>query len=298
MKRLLFLIVLFCTPAFAADLPVIWLETQNESQTIIVDQADNMPMDWALRHEHRILDRGTNYTVLGFGQLALKTKVSPPKPGVCLNAKLFFGETPRYNVIVASPDPFEDRKEWFDKHPIALYDPEKTTAELLEEEEIPFKRLRSFADIEAVENVVIVIGEETDFDREKGLAELLFQKAAQGGNVFVVAPKGYVQLYFSHTLRSLLMTEDPKHLFPNASKRAMMETWILHSWRSEVMIRSSAMRWDRGMTVVDICFDNFPQKNGRIIFDREPIFSHWGKRVESRWYFKSLIETLTNDGLN
>jgi hypothetical protein len=43
-----------------------------------------------------------------------------------------------------------------------------------------------------------------------------------------------------------------------------------------------------GPTVVDISFPN-----GRIIFDREPIFSQWKTNIETRYYFKSLIETLT-----
>jgi hypothetical protein len=287
------MLLFLCTPLFAEGLPVVWLEAGTESQTIIVNHADNMQMNWALRHEHRILDQGNRYSVLAFGQLAIKTKVPPLKPGVRLNAKLFFGETLHREVIIASPDPFEDSKKWFALHPIALYDPEKTTAELFEEEEIPFKRLRSFADIEAVDKGVVIIGEAVDFDRERELAKLLFEYAAKGGIVFVVAPKGNIQLDFSHRLRSLTMTESPKHLFPEASKRAMAETWILHSLRSEVMLRGSSMGWDRGMTVVDICFDSIPPMNGRIIFDREPIFSRWKSQVEARWYFKSLIETLT-----
>ena len=284
MKRLLFLIVLFCPPAFAEDLPILWFEAGTDNEMIV--RSDDFTR-WSLRHEHRIIGRETAFAD------HMRFSVPSINPGMLLPAIVFRNDTPYRKVFIASPDPFIDRKAWFEQHPIALYDPEGTTIEIFEDEEMPFTRLRSFADIEAVKKGIVIVGEGTDFDRERGLAELLFEYAANGGIVFVTAPKGDIQLDFSHRLRSLLMTDNPKHLFPDASKRAMMETWILYSARSEVVLRGSAMGWDRGITIVDICFDNIPPTNGRIVFDREPIFTKWKTCVESRWYFKSLIETLS-----
>ena len=247
MKRLLpLLLCLFpCFPSFAEELPILWLEAgkENEFQTV-VDPGKNLSVEWTLRFEHRIIDRGPYYDIgaQAAGHRMLKIKVPPVKPGIYLKATLFFGETPYRDVIIASPDPFEDRKEWFDKHPIALYDPEGTTIELFEQEEMPFTRLRSFADIEAVKRGIVIIGEGTDFDRERGLAELLFEYAANGGIVFLVAPEGSIPLVFPGPIRAILMKEEPKHLFLDASVRGKGKTLALSTANNQVILIS---KWDR-----------------------------------------------------
>jgi len=293
MKRLLFLTVLFCSPVFADELPVLWL-TAGQERAMYFDEPEG---HWILHHEHRVLNSGTIREMQMHVSWQPEPRVSnftsfktpPLNPGLQLRAEFLVDNVPKYKVIIAASDPFEDRKKWFDEHPIALYDPEKTTVELFEEEEIPFKRLRSFADIESAKNTVIVIGEATDFDRERGLAELLFEKAAQDGSILVIAPKGDIPLVFSSPIRSLLMTESPKHIFPDVSDRTKWETWALDVVSNQVVLTDAP---PGGATVMDI---HFP--NGRIIFDRVRTVSQWKelKRVEAPWYFKSLIETLTNE---
>ena len=89
--------------------------------------------------------------------------------------------------------------------------------------------------------------------------------------------------------------ESPKYLFPDASKREKGETLALAIVNNRLTLisgddtRFSGYKSVDDTTIIDIQLKN----NGRIIFDRAPIFTQWESQVESRWYFKSLIETLT-----
>ena len=247
MKYWFFPLILFVTPLFAEDLPVVWLEAGKKDSVPVVDRFLRT-QDWTLRFEHRILAQGKATemisSVLPAGYHKVEINIPPLKPGNTLKAKLFFGDKPHYDIVIASPDPFEDRKAWFAEHPIALYDPEQSIVYVFEKEEIPFKRLRSFADITSCENAVIVVGQGVDFEKEKKLTDLLFKKAAQGGFILVAAPKG--------------------DIFP----------------------------FGYSSPITDIRFsDKYDKKpTGRIVFDKNLRFFDG---IESRWYFKSLIETLT-----
>ncbi|MCL2711397.1 MAG: hypothetical protein FWE95_11005 [Planctomycetaceae bacterium] len=313
MKRLLLIIAFLCSPAFAEELPILWLEAgkEQEVQWIHPGPAQN----WTLRFEHRTLDSG-NLLILAqaatIGHRSLTVKTPPVRPGIFLQAQLFFGDQHAVNVVIASPDPFEDRKEWFDKHPIALYDPEKTTTEFFEEQEIPFQHLRSFADIEAVKDAVIVVGQGVDFEREKGLAELLFQKAAAGGgSVLIVEPKGDFPLTFHPAIHSLKLLDHRREILPNSSRWGRGDAWTLQSEQGRIVlspkliyptnIPGPAKIGTVGPKILDVVFtiqertSDFdvgrPVPKGRLYIDRDPIFQYG--HVESRWYFKSLIETLT-----
>ncbi|MDR0327539.1 MAG: hypothetical protein LBI05_04505 [Planctomycetaceae bacterium] len=239
---LFFLFILLTPPLFAEDLPVIWLEAGKEYQfRSIIPEA--IPGHWTLLFEHRTLASVTVSDAAKNVGIEPTFKTPPLNPGITLKAQLILGDTVHYDVVIASRYPFEDRKEWFDKHPIALYDPEKTTRETFEEEEIPFQRLNSYADIESVEGAVIVVGQNTDFDTEKGLSKLLFQKAEKGASILVAAPAG--------------------EFFPYNPSLPM------------IVIQFS---------------EKFGKKQGKIVFDKELRFFD---SIESRWHFKSLIESLT-----
>ena len=294
MKRLLFFTALLCSPVFADDLPIIWLEAGKETELKVPETHEKR---WELRYEHRVLSSGA------IGPRTI-IRTPPLNPGLRMQAVWLIDNVPARNAIIASPDPFVDRKEWFDKHPIALYDTEKTTIDIFETEEIPFKHLRSFADIEAVENAVIVVGQDVDFEREKGLAELLFQKAAEGGSVLVAAPKGDIPLDYPPAIYSLTLSAEATYLFPLASSRRGVFKWALHTKEGQLFLVSTPHTREHldsmaggGPSIVDIRFvdpkGGLPANTrplGRIIIDKDLRFHN----VESRWYFKALIEQLTN----
>ena len=321
MKRLLLFTAFLCSPAFAENLPIRWLEAGKENELFFLHPPE---ADWSLRFEHRILDQGRFVDasrISGAGERAFKIKAPPLRPGITLKAKLFFGDTPRYDIVIAPPDPFEDREEWFARHPIALYDPEETTAKFFEKEEIPFQLLRSFADIEAVEKAVVVVGQDVDFEKEKGLAELLLLKAVDGGSVLVASPKGSVPLdlplEYHPQIYSLTLGTSTKHLFPLASRPVGGVRWALHANGDQlVLAHNDAIGPQRakvlgfGPSMLDIRFADKtkvfspigPTPLGRIVFDKNLVFFHdefvprvFIHDIETRYYFKSLIETLTNE---
>jgi len=323
MKRLLFLPFLtafLCSSVFAEDLPILWLEAGKEREVQWVHPGP--AQDWTLRFEHRTLASGRLLTLSGaatIGHRSMAIKTPPVNPGVCLSAKLYFGDQHAVNVVIASSDPFEDRKEWFDKHPIALYDPEKTTADIFEEQEIPFQHLRSFADIEAVKDAVIVVGQGVDFEREKGLAELLFLKATDGGSVLVASPKGDVPFHippeYQPLIYSLTLSADVKYLFPLSAGPIGGVRWALQTKDNQlVLAHNDAVGPQRakvlgvGPSILDIRFANkifgpeiVPSPLGRIMFDKNLVFLHdefeprvFVPEIETRYYFKTLIETLSS----
>jgi len=319
MKRLLFFTVLLCSPVLADDLPVVWLEAGKEREVQLIHPG--IEQDWSLRFDHRTLDSGKLLTLAAaatIGHRSLTVKTPPVKPGICLQAKLYFGNTPYRDVVIASPDPFEDRKEWFDKHPIALYDPEKTTIDIFEAEEIPFKHLRSFADIEAVENAVIVVGGDVDFERERGLSELLFHKAAQGGSVLIFGPKGDIPLDFHPAIHSLKLLDHRREILPNLPAWGRSDAWTFQEKQGQVVLSPKivyptniprpAKIGTVGPKILDVVFTfqdrssnydmGYPVPKGRLYVDRDTIFRYWNTHVESRWYFKALIEQLSGDAAN
>lgn len=304
------LVLLFSLPLFAEEeLPVLWLEAgkTNEFQTIYTGQET----DWSLKFGHRTLESGKLVETPGaqaVGHRILKIKAPSVKEGVQMYAVLDFGKTPYRRVVIVSPEPFESREDWFNQHPIALYDPEKTTIEIFEEYEIPFKLLKSFAEIEAVENAVIIIGQEVDFDQETGLSDLLYKKAVRGGSVLVAAPKGNIPLDFHPSIHSFELRADAKKLFPLGSTPRGGENWAFQVENDRTVLASEFIRpygseegkvMGIGPSVLDIRFakdrgsDFETRPQGRIIFDKRLHFSHWKNNMETRYYFKSLIEQLT-----
>ena len=318
MKRLLFLPFLtafLCSPVFAEDLPIRWLEAGKESELSILHPPT---ADWSLRFEHRILDQGRfadASRISVTGERAFKIKAPPLRPGIILKAKLFFNDTPYFDVVIASPVPFENSETWFAEYPIALYDPEKTTIDIFEEQEIPFQHLRSFADIVGVENAVIVVGQDVDFEQEKDPSDLLFHMATAGVAVLVASPKGNIPLYYypmagrryhspTPIIHSLTLSAEAKYLFPLASGRRDSEKWNMYTRDNHPFLVSTPVT-KAGATILDICFidmnipprpveaweeSEYTEPFGRIVFDKNLRFNN----VESWWYFKTLIETLTN----
>ena len=291
MKRLLLFTALLYSPLFAEDLPVLWLEAGKELE---INLRETNEQRWELRYEHRVLTSGA---------IGAKTTIKAPplKPGTHLQAQLLIDGVPVRDAVIASPDPFADRKEWFDKHRIALYDLEKTTGGIFEEQEIPFQRLGSFAEIEAVKDAVIVVGLDVDFGTEKRLAALLFQKAAQGSAVLVADPKGDIPLDYPPTIYSLVLSAEVKYFFSLASGRQGVKKWDLQTKDGQTFLADRVVQsYGAGATILDIRFADpkntspYAQPLGRIVFDKHLRFSN----VESRWYFKTLIETLTNDTPN
>jgi len=297
MKRLFFLLTLFCSPAFA-EAPPIWIEAGSNIGQATRENDTLLGKRWELRYEHRVLSSGT------FRSPLTPINAPPLKQGLLMRAKLFVDDAPFHDVVIAAlePIPFEDKEAWASEHPLALYDPEDTTGPMLRGNKIPYKQLDSFADIEAVTDAVIIIGMGVDFNQEEGLAELLFRKGADGAVIWVPNPKGDIPLVFSPKMESILLSKEATYLFPLAATRISYPKWTLQTKEGDLFLvdppkMTRKEEWDTmphdGPSILDIRFVKHrdAKSQGRIIFDR--VYVKVFTNVESRWYFKSMIETLT-----
>ncbi len=296
---------LFFVSVFAEELPVLWLEAGKTETCHVYSEGA-----WKLRYGHRILDGGTARILQPALQTRnpaiLKLTLPPLKPGVRIQTELLLDDKPVYKIVIAAPDPFEDREHWFAAHPISLYDPEGKTAETLKNEGIPFTRLSSFENIIAVKSGVLLVGEDVDFEATKGLSEILFEKAGEGRRILVAAPKGKVSLDFKPEIVSFLLADDEHYLFPDRSRRNPEIAWVLSAETSRLMLTEATLTQENfkgahcGPTILDVRFPdpwkNVAQTRGRIVFDKRFQPSRWKHSVETRYYFKSLIEKLSEKG--
>ncbi|MDR1959423.1 MAG: hypothetical protein LBQ54_10360 [Planctomycetaceae bacterium] len=327
MKHMFFiLLTLFPAVLFAEELPVIWVEAGTNQKINL-----NLPMSevwtrkripvsnpisnssgyWTLLYEHRVLASGTtscNPSQIGT-IFSFDLKTPSVKEGVTLQAELSFNDVTVRKVVVASQEPFEDRKAWFGKYPVALYDPEGKTAEFFEKEEYPFQHLKSFNDIETVTGRTIIIGEKTSFVRKRGLDKVLYQKMQTGNSVLVVAPVDNFPLDFSdpnNTVYSLSLTENAKHLFPLEPDYWMTDSaWVLQSERGIVILADNNNRLQSetqvlknrcpgGPRLLDLRLikgDFKARPTNRMIAVKKSLFD---SNIENKYFFRMLIETLNN----
>jgi len=330
MKRLLFYLfvfTLFASPLFAEELPFLWLEAGKATE---VQWAHISPaQDWSLRFEHRTLDSGKLLNLphaATAGQRSLTVKTPPVKPGVCVQAQLYFADQPVANIVIASPDPFEDRKEWCENHRIALYDlgmrrdplgfpNSSSVASLLNREEISYTALTSFADIEHCTNTVILVTGELNFEMNRGLSDVLYEKAAAGHSVLIVGPDGDLPLNFHPAIHSLKLLDHRRDILPNCPSGSWGRgaAWTLQVKQGQAVLTPEVVYPTNvpgpakisavGPKILDVIFSFYelssdyvvgrPVPKGRLYIDRDPIFQYWNTCVETRYYFKSIIETLT-----
>ena len=122
------------------------------------------------------------------------------KPGVVLKTRLRVQlqgvgaakpEATHDHVLWVFPDdPFANRKEWLKGLKIALFDPEKTTAEPLKKLEVPFDEINSVPALGAVREGLLLVGAGVSFKDYPDLAETLNKAAANGLPVLCLARVG------------------------------------------------------------------------------------------------------------
>lgn len=286
---LLFLFLLH-SPLLAEELPRLWLEAGKETEVrrALPDESRSAT-HWTLRFAHRTIASGR--IVLEPNSLARLTIKTPSlDAGKTLQGKLFFDDLPVNDVTLAASDPFENRDIWFAKHPISLYDPEGVTSELFEGYGIPFKKLTSFAEIENERATAILLGQQIDFDEQKGLAEILFHKARQGNVVLVFGPEGNVSLESSGPFRSMRLTSDREFLYGNCVETPGKGGWKLRGESKGVFLASEPV--ESAPTILELRFSS-AKSAGRILFDKQPLHGE-DEAIPWQHKFKTVVETISN----
>ncbi|MFN2352134.1 MAG: hypothetical protein ABR497_09330, partial [Kiritimatiellia bacterium] len=121
---------------------------------------------------------------------------------------------------IMGAEPWRGRLEWIRELDILLFDPENTTAALLEQAGLPFEQLYNL-DALPVPGRLLLVGEGVSFVEYRGLPELMLSSAAAGVKVICLAPRAgelALSLDGSRRPQSLrlagrdLVTELDKHL--------------------------------------------------------------------------------------
>jgi hypothetical protein len=152
---------------------------------------------WAARIQKQVVAR-RELTVTGkAGQPAeftVRLKLPDAEPRVILPAAVVITldgrEVLERPLWIFPRDPFADQRKILSALPIALFDPEKKTTQLLEKLEITVKELRNVEALDEVAGGLILIGEGISFRDYRGLPAAMLAAAARGNRVLCLAPTG------------------------------------------------------------------------------------------------------------
>lgn len=93
-------------------------------------------------------------------------------------------------IWIFPEDPFANQKEWLKALNIRLFDPEKKTAEVFTEAEIPFEEIRNIDSFTEITNGILILAEGISLKDYRGLSEMMVNTAASGTHVLCLALAG------------------------------------------------------------------------------------------------------------
>jgi hypothetical protein len=131
-------------------------------------------------------------------KLEIRLPVPPVKEGVIQAAKLqvalFADGKEKPDAVLVKPlwifpeNPFTDRSRWLKDLKIVLFDPEKKTAEVFKQTNIPFEERTNVAALGEIKNGTLIVGEGISFKQFPDLPEALTRAASGGVVVLCLVP--------------------------------------------------------------------------------------------------------------
>jgi len=93
------------------------------------------------------------------------------------------------NKVIRSffPNPFTGREQWLESLEITLFDPEKRTAELFDDLDIPYSFTRNVDALSMVNRGIVIVGEGVSLKENRGLWDELVDVASRGIPVLCLA---------------------------------------------------------------------------------------------------------------
>ncbi len=194
-------------------------------------------------------------------------------------------------------DPFVDQRKVFKDRRVAIFDPEGRTAELFDEIELPYQRIRhAAASGDPTEHSYVIIGEGTSLVRNRGLADRLLRFAAAGGTVLMLAPSdgtlplpgegdeprpGELRFRQHHVIREFDNRLDSKFL-PGTSDFAGSKVTLRTRLSRVGMEVSEDGDWPWVMI-------EYPNTKGRFIFCGFNIVKNWNNGPTPRFLLNRLL---------
>jgi len=155
-------------------------------------------VDWTLLSGSRVIGRGTANPLVETrddeSQISLLVALPELKPGVTMPAILKLSvvldgkqHTLQHDLHIYSEEPFVEQQEFLKQLRLQLYDPLGSTASILDENRIPYTRLRSLAAIDETTDGLILAGEGISLDKHDLLMSSLYAAASRGVPVLCLA---------------------------------------------------------------------------------------------------------------
>ena len=256
---------------------------------------------WRLAYGERTLLRGEAAVATDAGgtfSQSFELRMPPVKDGVALRTELTVNVAAanpamaQAVVWIFAPSPWTGRDKEVEAWELHLYDPEKTTADLLESPGLACQTIRHPAVLEGEKPSTLFVGAGVDADDYRGLVDGLVGLARAGGTVVWLEPAGgAVPLPSLGDLDALefrgvqIVRElDKRLVFPSSGKPP--PALGLASTRSEVVceVRKDApgARWTA------FSFRN----GGTLIVCTMPIVAEWETTPAARYFLDAILRKI------
>ena len=171
------------------------LMSNQVSEFYFQDRSGNasVPVRWEIRKLDRVIAKGRADRVNRNNQNEVRVRVSTEEIQVDavirLDLEVDFGnEVASQRLYLFPDDPFLDQQNFLKAAEISLFDPQGDTTSFLKELHVPFKRLDELAELETVDNGLVIVGEGFRTRKPELIALTLSKLASRGVNVLWLAP--------------------------------------------------------------------------------------------------------------
>ncbi|MCK5802523.1 MAG: hypothetical protein KAI66_06805, partial [Lentisphaeria bacterium] len=264
-------------------------------------RAEGGTLSWRLAYGERTLQRGEAAVATDDGGTfshSFELRMPPVKDGVALRTELTVsvaGANPaqaRTVIWIFAPSPWTSRKNEVEAWNLHLYDPEKTTADLLESQGVACHTIRHPSVLEGEKPVALLVGAGVDAGDYRGLVDGLVGLARSGGTIVWLEPAGgAVSLPPLEDLDALefrgaqIVRElDKRLVFPSSAKPT--SSLGLASTRSEVVceVRKDAP----GSCWTRLSFHS----GGTLIVCTMPIVAQWETTPAARHFLDAILRLI------
>ena len=198
-----------------------------QETTFHVENATGEAVGWRLAIRNQTVARGEARPA-NDGAPVVTVPMPPVKEGVALEAQLVL--TTVSTSLVKTLHLFHTnavagRRELLESRHIRLFDPEGATAEVFDAAEIPYTLVANLSALD-VPDSLIVVGEGVSLDEYPGLAQAIWNAAANGRAVLCLAPaEGFLPLPVADAVRPSSLALRDAEIVRELDKRLDAKAW-------------------------------------------------------------------------
>lgn len=277
----------------------------------------NGRVGWQFSSSGRTLARGEREVSVQPGEIEtveVRLQVPEVKEGVVMQASLSVSvykggaddavTNLEKQIWIFPEDPFSHQKQWLKELKIHLFDPEKKTAEVFSDAEIPFDRVSNIDSFAEIKEGVLIIGEGVSLRDYRGLSKMMLKAAAAGTPVLCLTLAGGEMTFPGMGDVDLpqpkSMSFRRNDIITELDKRLDADAWPPDG---KVVVGSVKLNGEKGPVVgeiekqdgwpwVEIDFGN---KEGRLVICGFGIIEKWNSGPTPRFLLARILEYLEED---